>query len=54
MLARLGPMFFDASVDPIVTNKTPGAGKDILTASANNLYLGVSMADVKNFKSATG
>ena len=24
------PMFFDPNVDPIVTNKTPGAGKDIL------------------------
>jgi dipeptidyl-peptidase-3 len=54
MLTRLGPMFFDANVDPIVTNKTPGAGKDILTASANNLYLGVSMADVKNFKERYG
>ena len=37
-LKRLQPMFFDPNVDPIVTNKTPGAGKDILQASANNLY----------------
>jgi dipeptidyl-peptidase-3 len=49
MLTRLQPMFFDPSVDPIVTNKTPGAGKDILQASANNLYSGVSMADLKGF-----
>ena len=49
LLARLQPMFFDANVDPIVTNKTPGAGKDILTASANNLYFGVSLGDVKGF-----
>ena len=42
MLARLNPMFFDAAVDPIVTAKTPPPGKDILTASANNLYSGVS------------
>jgi dipeptidyl-peptidase-3 len=49
MLTRLGPMFFDANVDPIVTNKTPGPGRDILTASANNLYSGVSMADLKGF-----
>jgi dipeptidyl-peptidase-3 len=49
VLARLGPMFFDPNVDPIVTNKTPGAGKDILQASANNLYANVSMADVKGF-----
>src|SRR4029453_3832641 len=26
LLARLRPMFFDPSVDPIVTNKTPGPG----------------------------
>src|SRR6185503_16523246 len=48
-LARLGPMFFDPTVDAIVTNKTPGAGRDILQASANNLYAGVSMADLKGF-----
>src|SRR5215203_3570502 len=29
-LDRLRPMFFDLAVDPIVTNKTPGDGKDIL------------------------
>jgi dipeptidyl-peptidase-3 len=27
MLVRLGPMFFDANVDPIVTNKTPGPAR---------------------------
>ena len=26
------------AVDPLVTSKTPGKGRDILTASANNLY----------------
>ena len=50
LLARLRPMFFDLSVDPIVTNKTPGKGKDILTSSANNLYVGVTMSDVQHFK----
>lgn len=54
LLARLQPMFFDASVDPIVTNKNPGAGKDILLASANNLYAGVSMADLKGFTEKFG
>jgi dipeptidyl-peptidase III len=53
-LARLQPMFFDPNVDPIVTNKTPGAGKDILQASANNLYSGVSMADLKGFNEKYG
>jgi dipeptidyl-peptidase-3 len=54
MLKRLEPMFFDPNVDPIVTNKSPGPGKDILTASANNLYLGVSMADLKGFTEKNG
>jgi dipeptidyl-peptidase III len=54
LLTRLQPMFFDPNVDPIVTNKTPGPGRDILTASANNLYVGVSMADVKGFKERYG
>jgi dipeptidyl-peptidase-3 len=54
MLTRLGPMFFDPTVDPIVTNKTPGAGRDILTASATNLYSGVSMADLKGFTEKYG
>jgi dipeptidyl-peptidase-3 len=47
-------MFFDANVDPIVTNKTPGPGRDILTASANNLYSGVGMADLKGFTEKYG
>jgi dipeptidyl-peptidase-3 len=48
-LERLRPMFFDASVDPQVTAKTPPPGQDILTASANNLYAGVSMRDLRGF-----
>jgi dipeptidyl-peptidase III len=47
MLARLQPMFFDLAFDPIVTSKTPGPGRDILTASANNLYVNVTMADLE-------
>jgi dipeptidyl-peptidase III len=53
-IARLSPMFFDPNVDPIVTNKTPGPGKDILQSSANNLYSGVSMADLKGFTEKYG
>ena len=49
LLTRLQPMFFYPDFEPIVTNKTPGPGKDILTSSANNLYAGVSTADVKGF-----
>ena len=53
-VARLQPMFFDPTVDTIVTNKTPGAGKDILQSSANNLYSGVSVADLKGFEEKYG
>ena len=52
MLTRLTPMFFDANADPIVTNKAPGPGKDILLASANNLYSGVSLNEAEAFKKA--
>jgi dipeptidyl-peptidase-3 len=54
LVRRLQPMFLDPAVDPVVTNKTPPPGKDILTASANNLYLGVSMADLKGFQETYG
>ncbi|MBI2187673.1 MAG: peptidase M49 [Acidobacteria bacterium] len=54
MLTRLGAMFFDPEVDPIVTNKTPPPGKDILTASANNLYFGVGLADLQGFTEKYG
>ncbi|NUR54356.1 MAG: peptidase M49 [Acidobacteria bacterium] len=50
MLARLEPLFFDLATDPLVTNKTPGAGRDILSASANNLHEGVTMADLEGFE----
>src|SRR5262245_33140011 len=50
MLARLQPAFFDPAVDPTVTAKTPPAGKDQLTASANNLYVGVSLKDLAGFR----
>ena len=49
LFTRLEPMFFDETFDPIVTNKTPGDGMDILISSANNLYDGVSMIDLVNF-----
>ena len=46
---RLAPMFLDPSVDPTVTSKTPGAGRDILQASSNNFYSGVDAAHLENF-----
>ena len=50
LAARLAPMFLDAAVDPMVTSKSPGPGHDVLTASASNLYEGVTMADLEMFR----
>ncbi len=47
---RYAPMFFDPDFEPMVTCKTPGAGQDILASSANNLYDGVTMADLEGFE----
>jgi dipeptidyl-peptidase-3 len=49
LVHRLESFLFERSTDPIVTNKTPGAGGDILLSSANNLYCGVSMQDLESF-----
>ena len=50
LLTRLEPMFFDPTFEPIVTNKTPGEGEDLLLSSANNLYDGVSLLDLEDFE----
>jgi dipeptidyl-peptidase-3 len=49
-VARLGPLFLDPDVDASVTRKTPDAGQDILASSANNLYQGVTLADLEGFE----
>jgi dipeptidyl-peptidase III len=49
LLARLNPAFFDPNADPTVTAKTPPAGKDIITGSANNLYSGLTMKDLDGY-----
>jgi len=40
---------FDPAYEPLITAKSPSGGKDILQASANNFYMGVSLADLKGF-----
>jgi hypothetical protein len=50
LAARLVPIVFDPEVDPILTLKTPGAGRDILESSANNLYADVSLRDLDGFR----
>ena len=49
LLSRLGPMFFDPNVKPSVTTKTPKPGEDLLRASSNNLYAGVTLTDLAGF-----
>jgi dipeptidyl-peptidase-3 len=49
LLQRLNPMFFDATVDPSVTTKTPVDGRDILSSSANNLYSNVTARELESF-----
>jgi dipeptidyl-peptidase-3 len=40
---------FDANVEPSATAKTPPPGKDIIQASSNTFYQGVTLADLKGF-----
>jgi dipeptidyl-peptidase-3 len=48
-LEALRPSLFDADFEPTITAKSPQGNLDILQASANNFYYGVSLADLKNF-----
>lgn len=51
LLERMRPILFSAEVDSHVTNKSPGPGKDILQASANNFYdRGISLKDLEGFQ----
>ena len=54
LIKRLAPMFLDPSIDPTVTNKTPGPGHDILSASSSNLYSAVRLSDLDNFTERHG
>ncbi|HEV3141963.1 MAG TPA: hypothetical protein VGY57_15665, partial [Vicinamibacterales bacterium] len=51
-LAALNGPLFDANVEPTATAKTPPPGKDIIQASANTFYKGVTLADLKGFQEA--
>ena len=49
-LEELKASLFGPYFQPMITAKSPEGGKDILQASSNNFYSGVSLADVKGFK----
>jgi dipeptidyl-peptidase-3 len=46
----LAKLMFEPKFEPLVTAKSPPRGQDILTASANNYYLGVRLSDIRGFK----
>lgn len=48
-LDDLRASLFDPDFEPMITAKNPRGGMDILQASANNFYSGVSLADLKGF-----
>jgi dipeptidyl-peptidase-3 len=50
LLNFVRPLLFDPNVDSKATNKSPAPGKDILQASANNLYETVILKDLEGFK----
>ncbi len=48
-LDELKPSLFDPNFEPMVTAKSPRGNLDIIQASSNNFYSGVTLADLKNF-----
>ena len=50
LLDRMKLILFDPTVDSLATNKSPGSERDILAASANNLYEGVTLKDLEGFQ----
>jgi dipeptidyl-peptidase-3 len=48
-LRDLEKPLFDPNFEAAITDKSPAPGKDILTASSNNYYQGVSLADLQGF-----
>jgi dipeptidyl-peptidase-3 len=48
-LRDLRAPLFDPAYQAAITDKSPTGGADILTASSNNFYQGVTLADLKGF-----
>lgn len=48
-LEDLRASFFDTNFEPMLTAKNPSGGLDAIQASSNTFYIGVTMADLKNF-----
>ena len=48
-LENLRDSFFDANFEPMLTAKNPSGGLDAIQASSNTFYIGVTLADLKDF-----
>jgi len=48
-LADLRASLFDADFEPMLTAKSPRGSQDIIQASSNSFYQGVTLADLKDF-----
>ncbi|HYL47360.1 MAG TPA: hypothetical protein VEU52_10065 [Candidatus Limnocylindrales bacterium] len=48
-LEDLRASFFDPNFEPMVTAKSPSGGLDVIQASSNTFYEGVTLADLKDF-----
>jgi len=48
-LEGLRASLFDPDFEPMVTAKSPSGGQDIIQASSNTFYQGVTLADLKDF-----
>ena len=46
---QLSQSLFDPDFDSLTTAKSPVAGKDMIQASANNFYSGITLADLRSF-----
>jgi dipeptidyl-peptidase-3 len=51
-LAGLRASLFDPDFEPMLTAKNPRAGQDIIQASSNTFYEGVTLADLNDFHDA--
>jgi len=49
-LTELRASLFDPNVEPLITAKTPPPGLDMIRASSNTFYRGVTLQDLKDFR----
>lgn len=47
-LNELNRTIFDPDFEPLLANKSPKEGEDVITASGNNYYEGVTLTDLEN------